>query len=475
LKRRRFINDISTNSLQLIINQACGFIIFYVLSVYFSKNDFGEINWSLAVLLTSFNILSFGIDQVAIKKIAAGQSPQLILSIYLTHVLLAGGLFYAILLIINLFFPGFQNHYLLLFIGIGKLMIFFSSPFKQLANGLEKFRLLLYMTVCSNIVRSVSLIVFSLFATPDIITIIIIFIAGDVAELVVSVFITKKILKVPLSVKPGKINYLSLLKESLPQAGVVIFTSAIGRFDWIFIGIISTEVILAEYSFAFKIFEVATLPLLIIAPILIPRLTRMFHDISIIPTPKHLNDLSVLLRFEMIIASLVALVLNILWIPVIDSITHFKYGAVNKYTILILSLAMPFLYANNLLWTITFTKGYLRRIFYIFLITFLINVIGDVVLIPFYHGEGAAAAYSVAIFIQFILFWIKTDISKLKKSIYPIILCPLLAFISCVIATLLFQNVYIIALLSVFLFFILLILTRQLLLSDRQILKRLIG
>src|ERR1019366_8705737 len=107
------------------------------------------------------------IDQVAVKKIAAGQSTELILSIYLTHVLLSGGLFYGILLTINFFLPGFHNHYLLLFIGIGKLMIFFSTPFKQLANGLEKFRLLLYMTVCSNIVRSISLILFSFFSKPD--------------------------------------------------------------------------------------------------------------------------------------------------------------------------------------------------------------------------------------------------------------------------------------------------------------------
>jgi O-antigen/teichoic acid export membrane protein len=473
--RRKFIHDISTNSLQLIINQACGFIIFYVLSVYFSKNDFGEINWSLAVLLTSFNILSFGIDQVAVKKIAAGQSTELILSIYITHVLLAGGFFYAILLLINSFFPGFHSHNLLLFIGIGKLMIFFSTPFKQLANGLEKFRLLLYMTVCSNIVRSISLILFSFFSKPDITSVIIIFIAGDTAELLLSLFITKRILKIPLSVKPGKINYLNLLKESLPQAGVVIFTSAIGRFDWIFLGIISTEVILAEYSFAFKIFEVATLPLLIIAPILIPRLTRMFHDVSIKPTSKEINDLSVLLRFEMIIASLVALLINILWIPVIDFITHGKYGAVNKYTILILSVTMPFLYANNLLWTIAFAKGYLKKIFYIFLITFLINVIGDVILIPLYHGEGAALAYLIAISIQFILFWIQTDVTKLKKSGYSIFLCPLLAFTSWTVVILLFQNIYAIALMSVFFFFILLILTRQLLFSDRQILKLLIS
>jgi O-antigen/teichoic acid export membrane protein len=194
----------------------------------------------------------------------------------------------------------------------------------------------------------------------------------------------------------------------------------------------------------------------------------MFHDVSLKPTSKEINDLSVLLRFEMIIASLVGLLLNILWIPVIDFMTHGKYGAVNKYTILILSVTMPFLYANNLLWTIAFTKGYLKKIFYIFLITFLINVIGDIILIPLYHGEGAALAYLIAISIQFILFWLQTDVTKLKKSGHSILLCPLLFFTRQTF-------LYSIALMSVFFFFILLILTGQLRFSDRQIFKRLIN
>ena len=72
---------------------------------------------------------------------------------YIMHVLLAGGLFYSFLLFSYFIFPGFQHHNLLLFLGFGKLMIFFSTPFKQLANGLEKFRALFYMSVCSNIIQ----------------------------------------------------------------------------------------------------------------------------------------------------------------------------------------------------------------------------------------------------------------------------------------------------------------------------------
>jgi O-antigen/teichoic acid export membrane protein len=67
--QRKFIRDISANSFQVITNQLCGLAIFYVLSVYFSKNDFGEINWSLAILLTVFSILSLGIDQLVVKKL----------------------------------------------------------------------------------------------------------------------------------------------------------------------------------------------------------------------------------------------------------------------------------------------------------------------------------------------------------------------------------------------------------------------
>jgi len=43
--KKKFIDDISANSLQVIINQCCGLGIFYVLSTYLDKNDFGEINW----------------------------------------------------------------------------------------------------------------------------------------------------------------------------------------------------------------------------------------------------------------------------------------------------------------------------------------------------------------------------------------------------------------------------------------------
>src|ERR1035438_5571133 len=239
--KSKLIHDISASSLQVIINPVCGVVIFYVLSVFFYKNDFGEINWSLAVLLTVFSILSLGIDQVTVKKIAEGIEPQKILSLYFVHVIITGGLFYLLLLIAHSIFPAF-HHDLLIFLGFGKLMIFFASPFKQLVNGLEKFRLLLYMSVCSNVIRSILLIVFGLGSHLSLSLVVIILIIGDTIEFVISVIITKNILKIPLHVTISRNAYLDLVKGSLPQAGVVIFTSAIARFDWIFLGILASNI-----------------------------------------------------------------------------------------------------------------------------------------------------------------------------------------------------------------------------------------
>lgn len=473
--KNRLLQDISITSFQLIINQFCGLIIFYVLSVHFSKENFGEINWALAVLLTIFSVLSFGIDQVAIKKIASGSDAKQILSIYLLHVLLAGALFYGLLLTGYFFLnKNFHQYYLLLFLGIGKLMIFFSTPFKQLANGVEKFRSLLYMSVCSNIIRSLALLVFAILYPLNLHIVIIIFIAGDITELLLCVLVTKYIMKIPVVIHWYTKAYFDLIKESLHLAGVAVFTSAIARFDWILLGLLASKIILAEYSFAYKAFEVATLPLLAIAPILIPKFTKMFHAESL-QNPEKEKDLFVLVRIEMIIACLIALVINIVWIPTIDFITHGKYGAVNHYTILILSACMPLLYLNNFLWTVLFAKGYFKRIFTIIAITFIINIAGDIVLILYFKAAGAALAYLLALLIQFILYWKKMEMKNIESLWQSILLVPTITIISGLISELLFHNPEIVLLAALSIFIVTLILTKQLRQSDQKAFIRITG
>lgn len=473
--KRKFLHDISANSLQVIINQLCGLVIFYVLSAWLSKDQFGEINWSLAVLLTTFNMLSFGIDQVAIKKIAGGHNISTTLSTYIFHVVFSGAIVYLLLVISAFVFKDyFHLHQLLLMIGVGKLMIFFSTPFKQLATGLEKFKPLVLMSICSNILRSIALVAFALSGTLDIKLIILIFITGDLAEFLLCLLITRYHLRVPFNLKWDKENYILLIKESMPQLGVTFFTAAMARLDWIFLGILASNIVLANYSFAYKVFEVATVPLLILAPLLIPRFTRIFQQENKETEEEKMSSLLVLLRIEIIIACLAALVLNVLWVPVIDFITHNRYGAVNSPIILILSLCMPFLYFNNFLWTISFAKGHLKKIFQIFLICFLVNLTSTVVLIIFFKGEGAAAAYLIAIILQSILFFKLCGWYKYSKVVLGMLLSLVCAAVAGVTANLLFSNTWAILSGSIILYFSGLLLTLQLKRGDRQLFKQLL-
>ena len=467
--KKSLIGNLSVNAVQLVINQLAGLGIFYVLSTGLDKNSFGQLNLALAILLAVFNILSLGIDQLAIKKIASGIDPTSILSLYIWHVLISGIAFYGLLFAGYYLFPHLNILYgLLLFVGAGKLMIFFSTPFKQAANGLERFRLLAYMSVISNIVRCLGLVALAVVHQLSLHYVVFIFVAGDVAELLVCVFLFKNATQISMMVKWDKVKYKALLLESLPQTGVVLITSALARFDWIFIGFILSAVKLAEYSFAYKIFEMSTLPLLAIAPLLIPRFTRIFQQ-AVIPV----DELKLLVRFEMMIAAFTVLLINIYWSPVIDHVTAGKYGIVNVKTIFILSLCLPFLYLNNFLWTMYFAQGKLKMILTSFVITFLVNVIGDAVLIPVFKNEGAAFAFLAACIVQTIFYLNKNTIYQLKNSWRPLVLCIICALASGFAAKMLFPDNWLIIPLSIILYLLLLFISGQLKRSDSLALGKL--
>lgn len=466
--KKKLVYNLSANTLQLVVNQLFGVFIFYVLSVNLNKDSFGQVNLALAVLLSAFNILSFGIDQVVIKKVAHGDNAQTVLPLYVFHVVFTGILFYGLLMLCKAFFvQDDELYWLILLIGAGKLMIFFSTPLKQVTSGMERFKLLSYMLVVSNVVRGVVLLILAFLHQVNITSIIWVFICGDTIELLISIFLFRRYIKIPVFAHWNKVDYIMLLRESLPQVGVVLITSALARFDWLFIGFMVSAVKLAEYSFAYKIFEISTLPLLAIAPLLIPRFTKLFKS----GDPSATN-LKLLIRIELIIASFTGLLLNICWNPIIDMVTHGKYGAVNTNTIFILSLCMPLLYFNNFLWTIFFVQNRLKMIFHSFLITFGVNIAGDLLLIPIYRNEGAAMAFLLACLVQAAFYFSKNKHAGLKGAFYTLTLFTGCALLSGFLAKALFQNMWVAGVVSVLFYFVSLLITMQLRRDDCKSLIR---
>jgi O-antigen/teichoic acid export membrane protein len=460
--KKRLVHNLSANTLQLIINQGFGVLIFYVLSVSIDKNSFGQLNLALAVLLSAFNILSCGVDQVIIKKVAQGDDAGSLLSLYLFHVIITGLSFYSLLLLGKLFFPGDSNMYnLMLLIGVGKLLLFLATPLKQVTSGMEQFKILAYMLVVSNIVRGLALAIFALLHLVDLNTVTWIFITGDGLELLVCIVLFKRYIKLPVARARSTAGYKNLLMESLPQVGVVLITSALARFDWLFIGFMVSAVKLAEYSFAYKIFEISSLPLLAIAPLLIPRFTKLFKS-----SDHREADLKLLVRVEIIIAVFTGLMLTICWNPLIDTVTHGKYGAVNTTTIFILSLCLPLVYLNNFFWTVYFVQNRSKMILRSFLIALTVNIAGDLILIPLYQNEGAAIAFLIACVVQFGYYFSKNTIPGLINAVYNLTCCTACALAVGFTVKNYLSNTWLSAFSAIILYVILLLATRQVRLDD---------
>jgi len=421
----RALQNLSANTIQLVINQFFGAVMFYILSIGLDKPSFGQINLALAVLLSVFNILSFGIDQLVVKKVAQGDDVPHVIRLYIGHVLLTGLIFYGLLLLGYVVFKTSPAYNLILWIGAGKLFIFFSMPFKQVCSGLEKFKLLARMSVVSNCIRAFVLLALMLLHSLNIYSIIITFVSGDALELIYTLYLFYRNTSYRAKVTFDRAGYQALLKESMPQLGVVLITSALARFDWVFIGFMVSDVKLAEYSFAYKVFEISTFPMLAIAPLLIPRFTRYFNSAD----PGSVN-LKFLIRAELIIAAFTVLILNLSWEPVVNALTHGKYGSVNVVTVFVLSLCIPTLYLNNFLWTIFFAKGQLKLILHSFIVTLAVNVGANLILIPLYGNAGAALAYLISSLSQTLFFLTKNKVDELKGVFFTMITCTLCAVAS---------------------------------------------
>ena len=110
-------------------------------------------------------------------------------------------------------------------------------------------------------------------------------------------------------------------------------------------------------------------------------------------------------------------------------------------------------------------------IFQVFFITFLVNITGNLILIPLFGGEGAAVAYLLAIVAQFILFWIKTNVRELEKYKF-IFLTPVAAITGAASALFIFEQTWLILLMSLCFFFLLLFFMKLLGKKDWPVLKR---
>jgi O-antigen/teichoic acid export membrane protein len=418
---KKLFRDFSASTLQVVLNQIFGLLIFYLLSRYLDKSNFGELNWSIATLSVATTLLTLGTDILIVKRIAAGNEAGRMGGLHMSHTLLAAIVFVLGLLACRWGWPEFfKQHNLLVGVGISLLLTFLSSPFKQVANGKEAFRNFAVMTITGNMAKGLLLLVAVLLGAMSIRTVVSIYIIASLIEWLVGAGLVMRSLGTPLKPFWDVKEYKSLLLESFPQLGVLLFDSALARMDWILLGLIKGPARTAEYSFAYKIFEISRLPMLIIAPIILPKFVRYLNSGDSLPKTKK-DELNLLLKFETSFAVMIPLFFNMIWTPLMGWLTAGKYGAVDAPVYLLLSLCVPLHYFNNFLWTIAFAQKQLKLTFYITILVSLLNIVLNLVLIPKWSSQGAAMAYLVSTVVQFILYKVFTDQRRLSVPILPLL------------------------------------------------------
>lgn len=469
--KKNLLKDISASTIQIILNQSLGLLVFVIISRFLVKTDYGELNWSLAILTFIITLLSLRLEQIVVRKVAAGYDASKILALFAGHTFFSSILFYIFLFLASLFFPSFfQSHQFLLILAISQLISFISLPFKQIVNGKELFRLLAVMSSVSNLIRAVWLLWIVFFSMLTVQIVLTIYIISALAELTVNFYIVRYRLKIyvgPWLIK----DYYSLLSESLPQIGSVFLNACIARIDWILLGFFSGAVITAEYSFAYKVFELCPVPLLILGPILLSRFSKYLsqHNEETLLNKK--KEIGFFIRYEMIAATCIPLVLNILWSPLIDLITNDKYGSVNKINFLLLTLCLPFQYMNNLFWTVEFAQNRLKRIFKITTVTCIIIVGGDLFMIPVLDARGAAIIYLLATITEYLIYLRFSIIGRIKESWQSVFFCTGILLLSSFVVQYITDIIIMQLLFSVIIYFLLLFVTRQIKKYDLEMIK----
>ena len=315
--------------------------------------------------------------------------------------------------------------------------IFMATPFRQYLNAKEKFATYGLVSFVSNLIKiGVVLYLAPLYKL-------------DVRA------------KFDLSFSFKFSAYKKLIKESSAQYMAVLFDSSLSRMDWILLGLISAQMALADYSFAYRAYEMMRLPIMIIGPVILPRFARMLSTGSHISYEKR-HEIQQFLKIEIVFAAFIILVLNLLWVPIVGSFTADKYGESNQLIFMLLSLCLPLHFAINLFWTLVFSAKKYRYITIATVITAVLNIVFNLALIPFLGGVGGAAAYVAATLVQAIVYSYFVRRKVMRCDLSPLVIVIVITAGAYFAAVLLTQNIFLQIVIAVSIFSGLIIVLKQL-------------
>ena len=421
--KHSLLKSFFSSGLQAIAVQVLGAVFFYVVSLNLPKEDFGVMSWYNALAMFITTALSFGLEQIVIRRIAASKTSDWAASAYLFHAVAGSVIAFIALYAASHIIGQERSLKLLPWFFCAQAIIYIGTPFKSFLNAKERFTPYGIIAFTSNVLKIGIAIWYIAGNTLTIIDVLHILIGCSVFETgTLSFYVLRR-----ADFRFGfKFNaYRKLLKEALPTYFTVIFNSSLSRMDWILLGVLGTKVAMADYSFAYRAYEIATMPIMIIAPVILPKFARLLSAGNGMNREKR-HQVNQFFAVEVFLAMCIPLCLNIVWAPWIGELTHGKYGTSNALQFFILSLCIPFQFFINLLWTINFANKKYNDILKIAVVSAVVNLGLDIVIIPLYGGLGAAIAYLATVLLQTVGHYRLAQKSAITFSLLPLLIFSLI-------------------------------------------------
>jgi O-antigen/teichoic acid export membrane protein len=437
--KNRPLRSFFTSGFQAMSMQLLGGAFFYLLSIFLSKQEFGVLNWSTAISVFITTILGFGLEQVVVRRVALNSTSDWAASAYFLHTAIGSVLSFIILATFLLAIGSDRMTLQMLpWVFATQCFIFMATPFRQYLNAKEKFAPYGLISFVSNLIK----IGIVLYLAPqyrlNLEVVVRVLICTSFAELLILLLYVRSKFNLNFSFRFSA--YKKLLKESWAQYMAVLFDSSLSRMDWILLGLISAQMALADYSFAYRAYEMMRLPIMIIGPVILPRFARMLSaGVNMSYEKRH--EIRQFLKIEIVFAAFVILILNILWVPIVDAFTAGKYGSSNRFIFMLLSLCLPLHFTINLFWTLMFSTKKYRYITIATILTASLNIIFNLALIPFFGGVGAAIAYTAATALQAAVYSYFVRRKVMRCNLYPLLIAVGFTAISYLVAVMITENV----------------------------------
>lgn len=416
----KLLKSFFSSGLQAVAVQVLGVIFLGIVAYFLSDEEFGIISWSNAVAMFVTTILGFGLEQVVARRIAASPTSDWAAAAYLFHTFVMSVLAIAAVLVVGNVYSGndVALKYLPLFF-IAQCILLCLLPLKQYLNAKHIFTPYGVVAVSSNLLKIGGawwLINQNLLSISNVAYVLVA--AAGLEFVAMLLFVLLK-----TSFKPSfkKTAYKKLLKESMPQYLSAIFDTTLSRLDWILLGIIGTYAATGGYGLAYRAYELARLPIVIIAPVILNIFARMLANDSRINAEKA-NQVKEIFSVQVYLAVLIPLISTLLWSPVLDHVFNGKYGSKNETEFQLLAICIPLHFFINLLWTLAFSARKYKFITTITVITAIANLVLNIILIPMYSGVGAALAYMLTTCVQAALYYILVYRHIMKIPVFTLVL-----------------------------------------------------